>query len=162
MEKQFEDKSEPQPNSLDEGHPLDEYQFMKPKDQLGYAEEYIVVKYKDLKDNLLLNYSLSNNLDDIKIAIYSRTGHEINLENAHWKINRNLSINVKHLMNKHRVKYSMTTLQTCGYKQVIVNMRADDIWFITGFDEFQGSFYCWNEIEILQAISKLDKFTDKK
>jgi len=62
---------------------MDEQQFLIPKDILGYAEEYIVVE----EIHQLLNYSLSNSLDDIEIAIYSRTGLDIDLNNAYWEIN---------------------------------------------------------------------------
>ena len=141
---------------------IDKQLYKTPKEQFGYAEEYNVIRHDDPEDNLLLNYSLSNNLDDIEIAILNRTGHIINLKKAHWKINSNLSICVKHLMNKHRVKYSMTTWQKEDDRQVIaINMRSDDIWFIIGYDEYEGSFYCWNEIEILHIINKFLINNDK-
>jgi hypothetical protein len=56
-----------------------------------------------------LKYSLSNSLDEIKAAIYTRTGHNIDLEKAIWTLNTGLSIDVKNLMLSHNVKYSMTT-----------------------------------------------------
>ena len=79
---------------------MDEQQFLTPKDVLGYAEEHIVVE----EIQKLLNYSLSNNLDDIEVAIYSRTGLDIDLNNAYWEINPYLSISVKHLLFKQQFK----------------------------------------------------------
>jgi hypothetical protein len=125
--------------------------LITPKEVLGYAEEYIVVKMDNPKNNELICYSLSNNLDDIEIAVFNRTGHYIDLRKAHWKMNSNLSISVKHLMRKHRVRYSMTILQSKKHKQIFVNMCADDVWFITGFDELFEDFHCWNKIETYQA-----------
>jgi len=60
----------------------------------GCIEEIVILD----KTRDLLKYSLSNSLDDIQIAIYSRTGHNVNLEKAAWKINPGLSISVKHSM----------------------------------------------------------------
>jgi len=130
---------------------IDEQLYKAPKNLLGYAEEYIIVK--DFIDKPLLKFSLSNKLDDIEIAILNRTGHNIDLKNAHWKINNNLSTNVKRLMNKHHVKYSMTIWNDSKDRKIAVNMRSDNIWLITGFDELDGTFYCWNKIETINAIN---------
>jgi alpha-amylase/alpha-mannosidase (GH57 family) len=127
--------------------------FLTKKDQLGYAEEHIIVEGKN--GNALLNYSLSNSLEDIKIAIFSRTGHKINLDNAVWQINPELSISVKHLMNKHHVIYSMTTLGESGNKQIVVNMRANDKWFITKLHEFKGTLVTENQFDLLRIIDKI-------
>jgi hypothetical protein len=110
---------------------MDEQQFLTPKDVLGYAEEYIVVE--EIQE--LLNYSLSNSLDDIKNAVYARTGLNINLDYAYWQLNTNLSTSVKHLMNKHRVNYSMTTWdeEEERVKYLYVNMRVGDQWFLARF-----------------------------
>jgi hypothetical protein len=109
-----------------------ENQLITPKEQNGYAEEIII---PDGTEHIL-RYSLSNSLDDIKIAVFSQTGLNIDLDKAYWKINPGLSISVKHLMNKHRVIYSMTTWHEGRNRHIIVNMRVNDTWFITGFDEF--------------------------
>jgi hypothetical protein len=108
---------------------MDEQQFLTPKDVLGYAEEYIVAE----EIQQLLNYSLSNSLDDIKIAIYARTGLDIDLNDAYWQLNTELSTIVKHLMNKHRVNYSMTIREEEKFRFLSVNMRVGDQWFQTRF-----------------------------
>jgi hypothetical protein len=131
---------------------MDEQQFLTPKDVLGYAEEHIVVE----EIQKLLNYSLSNNLDDIEIAIYSRTGLDIDLNCAYWEINPYLSISVKHLMNKHRVNYSMTTWYEEKQKRryLVVNMRLGDRWFFTRFNEIDGSIYNYEKYLIYKNIKK--------
>jgi hypothetical protein len=133
---------------------MQEQIFLTTKDQLGYAEEYIILQGR----NELLNYSLSNSIEDIKIAIFSRTGQSIDLDNAYWKINSKLSINVKHLMNKHHVNYSMTILEKSRNRSIYVNMRANDKWFITGFDEINGSFYSWNYLHTCNTLRNIIEY----
>ena len=132
---------------------MDEQQFLTPKDVLGYAEEYIVVE----EIQKLLNYSLSNNLDDIEVAIYARTGLDIDLNNAYWQLNTNLSISVKHLMNKHRVNYSMTTWDEEEDKRryLVVNMRIGDKWFLTRFNERDGLTYNYEKKLILIKLNDI-------
>jgi len=131
---------------------MDEQQFLTPKDVLGYAEEYIVVE----ENHQLLNYSLSNNLDDIEVAIYARTGLDIDLNNAYWQLNTNLSISVKHLMNKHRVNYSMTTWEEEDKRRyLVVNMRIDDKWFLTRFNEKNGEVYNYEKFIICKKLVNL-------
>jgi len=117
-----------------------EQQFLTTKEQLGYAEEYIVVKHDNPKYDLLLNYSLSNNLDDIKIAIFARTGKIVNLDKAYWQLNSKLSVSVKHLMNSHHVNYSMTIFGVNKERTIVVNMRVADKWFFTDYKEINGEF----------------------
>jgi len=131
--------------------------FLTPKEQLGYSEDYIFIKFGDKNNGELLNYSLSNKLDDIEIAILNRTGHIVKLKNAQWKIAPELSLLVKQLMNKYNVKYSMTTMQYKKVPQIIVNMRTDDIWLTAGFEEFDGKFISWNRMEYYRAFIKLIK-----
>jgi hypothetical protein len=50
---------------------MQEQPFLTTEDYLGYAEEYLIVETGDKEDSRLLNYSLSNSLDDIKVAIFS-------------------------------------------------------------------------------------------
>ena len=113
---------------------IEEQQFVTPKDKLGYVEEYIIIKCDGAK-NILLKYSLSNSLDDIKTAIFNRTGVNLKLEKAKWRMNPRLSASVKHLMNKHQVLYSMTTFCEGSVKVIIINMRVGDKWFYTSYDE---------------------------
>ncbi|MCL2443818.1 MAG: hypothetical protein FWD13_10205 [Treponema sp.] len=120
---------------------LAEQQFITPKDQLGYAEEYITVKSEKEENNELLNFSLSNSIENIEIAIYARTGQIINLDNALWQINKKISVSVKHLMNSHHVNYSMTIKNKKGDRRIIVYMRVGDKWFYTDYFEQDGKFY---------------------
>jgi len=127
---------------------MEEQQFLTTKDVLGYAEEYIIIE----KDKRLLNYSLSNSLDDIKIAIYARTGLNIDLDSAYWQININLSTSVKHLMNKHCVTYSMTTWDEEEVRNLFVNMRVGDKWFLTRFNEINGVIFNYEKYSICKRI----------
>jgi len=113
----------------------------------GCIEEMVILN----ETNDVLKYSFSNSLDDIKIAIYARTGHNINLEKAVWRLNSRLSISVKHLMNSHNVIYSMTTNIRDKVKFVIVNMRVGDKWYSTGYDEIEGKIYSW---DFLNSMSR--------
>jgi hypothetical protein len=134
---------------------IETLQFITPKEQLGYAEEYITVKYgKPLRNNLL-NYSLSNSLEDIKIAIFKRTGLEINIENAKWQINPHLSVSVKDLMNKHQVSCSMTNYFLDDVKIISINMRAGDYWFYTSYGEIDGKCYSWDYLETLEIMKRV-------
>ena len=116
------------------------------------VEENIVIN----DENLL--YSLSNSLDDIEIAIYAKTAQTIDLKDTCWKMNAQLSSGVKHLMNKHQVKYSMTIT---GKKDLIVNMRIKDEWYITGFTENDGSFRSWEQLEAVEFALELVKGLSK-
>ena len=119
--------------------------YIKTQQQKGYIEEMIILD--ETKE--MLKYSLSNSLDDIKTAIYARTGNNIDLNYARWRINTILSSSVKHLMNKYRVNYSMTTFIEKKTKCIVINMRVGDNWFITGYDEIKGVFHNWDFIETL-------------
>jgi hypothetical protein len=37
-------------------------------------------------------------------------------------------------------------------RHVVVNMRVNDKWFVTGFDEIRGSFFSWYNIETFYKI----------
>jgi len=106
----------------------------------------------------LLNYSLSNSLDDIKIAVYARIGININLDKVKWEKNQDLSISVKHLMNKHHVSFSMTTyFNKKNIKNFVINMRVGDNWFITGFYVIDGKYYSW---DFFDAFEKIKRFLE--
>lgn len=107
--------------------------------QDGCIEEMVIID----ETNEVYKYSFSNNLDNIREAIYARTGKNINLEEALWKQNNKLSISVKRLMNFHNVNFSMTTDTMGKVRFVEVNMRVGDKWFNTGYDENKGKFENW-------------------
>jgi len=90
------------------------------------TEEEIFVEGTDM----LLRYSLSNDLREIERAIQNRIGSSINLSNIAWVLNPELSISVKNLMNRLNVNYSMTTWNEGIYRYVIVNRRVGNNWFI--------------------------------
>jgi hypothetical protein len=117
----------------------------------GCIEEMVILE--ETKE--VLKYSFSNSLDNIKTVIFDRTGHNIDLENALWRINPELSITVKNLMNSHNVNYSMTICIRGEKKFLVVNMRAGDNWFITGYDEINGSFYNWELIHTYKLAADM-------
>ena len=136
---------------------IDEQQFVTTKEKLGFAEEYIVVKCDDPKDDVFLNYSLSNSLDDIKIAIFNRTGLDLKLEKSKWVYNSYLSVSVKQLMNKHQVSYSMTTYCEGKVRIITINMRVGDDWFITRYVELKGKCY---HADYFDTLEKLKRFIE--
>jgi len=125
-----------------------------PKWNKGYIEEVVILK----ETKNLLKYTLSNSLDTIRTAVFSRTGHNLDLKKTIWKLNPELSISVKHLMNSHNVNYSMTTDVRDKVKFVVINMRAGDNWFITGFDEIEKFLINW---EYLRIYSRAVNYTIK-
>ena len=133
---------------------MEDKSFMTTKEELGYAQEHIINEKKEIQ-----NYSLSNNLDDIKIAIFDRTGLNIDLEKAHWIINNNTPVSIKHLMNKHRVIYSMTISQEEEYKYLFIYMRVNDKWFITKYSAIGEEFISLNQLHTYNTILKLAKRT---
>jgi hypothetical protein len=145
---------------MDEIHKLelDENQFQTMKSKYGYAEEYIVVDMGDPRENVLLSYSLSNSLDDIKIAIFNRTGLNIKIEKAKWTLNSQLSVSVKHLMNKNQAAYSMTAYPKGKFRFITINMRVGDNWFITGYIENRGKYYSWDYLYTLEKLRKFIEF----
>ena len=136
---------------------INEQQFVTTKEKLGYTEEYIVVKFDDPKEDVFLNYSLSNSLDDIKIAIFNRTGLDLNIEKAKWVYNPYLSVSVKQLMNKHQVSYSMTTYYEGKVRIITINMRVGDNWFITRYAELKGKCY---HCDYFDTLEKLKRFIE--
>jgi len=110
----------------------------------GCIEEIVVLD----ETKHVLKYTFTNSLDSIKTAIYSKTGCNISLKKALWKLNPDLSISVKHLMNSHNVNFSMTTFLRDNLKSIVINMRVGDNWFITGFDEINGIYLNWEFLRI--------------
>ena len=126
------------------------------KNHKGCIEEMVILE----ETNELYKYSLSNNLDDIEISIYARTGCNVNLNNARWKLNPSLSISVKHMMDKHQANFSMTAdgETGSGKKFVAINMRAGNLWFITGYDEVNGYLVRW---DLLESFKMTIKYIEK-
>jgi len=137
---------------------IDEQQFLTTKDKLGYAEEYITLKFNNPKENVLLSYSLSNNLNDIELAILNRTSINVNLKNASWKFNDELSIYVKQLMYKHRVVFSMTTYEENKITIIVINMRVADNWFYTRYAATKK--YGCISMGYAETLDKLRKFIE--
>jgi len=105
----------------------------------GCIEETIILD----ESKEVYTYSLSNSLDCIIMAIYSRTRHNVDMKEALWRLNTRLSVSVKHIMNVHNVNFSMTTGIRGEVKFLVVNMRVGDNWFITGYNEINGNIYNW-------------------
>jgi len=117
----------------------------------GCIEEIVILN----ETNEVYKYSFSNSLDNIRTAIYARTGQNINLEKAVWRQNLELSISVKHLMNFYNVNYSMTTDIIDNVKFIAVNMRVGDKWYITGYDEIKGRFISWHTFDTIRLFTRL-------
>jgi hypothetical protein len=147
---------------------MDEQQFLTPKDLLGYAEEHIVCGQSQ---NLRM-FSLSNSLDDIKIAIYARTGLNIDLDNAYWQLLPSLSTSIRHLMNKHRVTYSMDTYYIEEEEEeekkeeeeeekeekmrfIFVFMHVGNKWFCTSYCEQDSVIYNNQKDHLCYQIKKI-------
>jgi len=126
-----------------------------PKWQKGCIEEMVILD--ETKD--VLKYTFSNSLDNIRTAIYARTGRNVNLKKASWKLNPGLSITVKHLMNSYNVNYSMTTDTDKSGKKIfiVVNMRVGDNWFDTGYTGIDNEFHSWETITIKLKAYKIVK-----
>jgi len=135
---------------------MQEQALIPMKNQTVCIEEHIIV------DGENLQYSMSNNLDDIEIAIYERTGQNLNLKKAYWQLNIKLFAGVKHQMIKHNVKYSMTIVTKKDEKVLVVNMHINDEWFIAGFSELKGSFQSWNIIQAMRLVEEILKEQSKK
>ena len=60
------------------------------------------------------------------------------------------------MRNNHQVKFSMTTDTKLDGKTkfVVINMRAGDLWFITGFDEIDGHMFSWDLIKAWEMLIK--------
>jgi len=129
-----------------------------PKWQNGCIEEMVILH----GSKEVLKYSFSNSLDNIKTAIFARTGRNINIEKAVWKQNPKLSISVKHLMNHHNVNYAMTTDMRNKERFITVNMRVGDNWYITGYNEINGKFISWDLLDIFDKLQKLLAYINDK
>jgi len=139
---------------------MNEQQFLTPKDVLGYAEEFIVLGEESPE---LYNFSLSNSLNDIKTAIYARTGLDFDLDNAYWQLESELSDNIKHLMKKHHVTYSMTTWYNEKEKRryLVIYMHVGKKWFHTRHNQEDGKIYNYEKYLIRrETMQRILKFLD--
>jgi hypothetical protein len=81
--------------------------------------------------NRLSLYSLSNNIGEIEKAFTTRTGKIVKLSDVGWDLSPNISSNVKNVMNRLNLNYSMTTYIEFGTSRVIiVYRRVGEQWFI--------------------------------
>jgi len=113
----------------------------------GILEETIFVE----KTGKNFTYSLSNSLDYIKSAIQTRFGKIVDLDKAVWKPNPHLSKSVKKMMNDHNVDYSVTIMEKESEelmyeRDLIINMRSGDRWYISNYFEIKGVFLNWYTI----------------
>ena len=84
----------------------------------------------------VLRYSLSNDIYKIQDAIYKRTGDNdfSFIDEYGWKLNHELSNNVKRVMNKYNVNYSMTSFTKDSIQYLAINKREGNRWYITGYE----------------------------
>ena len=111
---------------------FDEQNFSKKPNDQSYYEEDIYVEGLGV-----LKYSFSNDLNKIKNSIKKRTSiTDFNfIYECGWRINPDLSENVKKAMKKHNVTYSMTYITEGNLKSLIINKHSENKWFISGFEE---------------------------
>ena len=84
-----------------------------------------------------LKYSLSNDFNQIQKAIHKLTGNDdiSFIYNYGWQLNPVLSENVKKIMNKLNVNYSMTYYSADQHETLVVNKRDGNNWYISGYEQ---------------------------
>jgi len=117
--------------------------------QIRCIEEDILIEGEVQK------FYLSNNLDQISMTINLETGFNLNLENAIWKFDTTLSKDIKELMNKHKVNYSMTMIKK-EYHNLIVYKKVGNKYFIS---KFIGNNYIFLPENELNKALKETSFT---
>jgi len=93
----------------------------------NYIEEEIFIESL----NQLLKYSLSNDISDIEGAIKNRLNIKINLSETNWRLNTQLSEDVKNIMNKNNTIYSMTTYIEGKTRYVIINRQSGNNYYFS-------------------------------
>ena len=94
----------------------------------AYSVEDTYYEYDDTYEifvpetDQLLKYSLSKDIKGIEHAIKKRTLQIWNGTRQTWGLNHDLSENVKRLMNKYNVDYSMTTYLEGVYRFTVINI----------------------------------------
>ncbi|MCL2791890.1 MAG: DnaJ domain-containing protein [Spirochaetaceae bacterium] len=99
----------------------------------SFLEEEIYIEGKGY-----LKYTLSNNLNVIINEIYNRVHHTVpdSPSQIPWNINSALSPDVKKIMNKHNLNYSMTSFWEGSMEFVFINKRSGSNWYIAGYKIF--------------------------
>ena len=116
----------------------------------------------------LRKYSLSNSLNEISKAIYRRTGYNIRINEEIWKpewpanvpsgtweaVTSSIEDDVKNLMNKYNVSYSMVTWTEPSYmpgrlsRHIILYRKLNNKWFTYGGAIIGDKFESYDEINM--------------
>ena len=130
-----------------------------PDTQKSYFDEMVISD--ETKD--LYKYSFSKNLDDMEVAIYARTGCNINLKNATWRLINNLNVKIRHLMNTHGVDYSMVTYSVDKKDYLDVYMRSGKKWLMAEYENFnETDYYDWHLLMAMKHVLKIRSEIDFK
>jgi hypothetical protein len=112
--------------------------------QLSENEEEITLR--ETGDTFI--YSLSNDIAEILKSIYEMTGIIIkNIPESEWEINNGLSQDVKDLMKRRKVKYSMTTWIEHNELQLVINNKVENTYYVFGGGTFNGHFLSYSQME---------------
>jgi hypothetical protein len=92
--------------------------------------------------NESFTYSLSNDLEEIKKAIYFRTGINIKSINvSDWRLNTKLAKETKALMNKHNVSYSTTSRIEGDDMHIVINQKIENDYYIYNGQTINGHYF---------------------
>jgi hypothetical protein len=84
----------------------------------------------------VLRYSLSNDIYKIQNEIFNRIGNDdfSFIDGYCWRLNTELSNNVKRVMNSLNINYSMTCFTEDGIQYLIINKREGNRWYIIEYE----------------------------
>jgi len=84
----------------------------------------------------VLRYSLSNDIYKIQDEIFNRIGNDdfSFIDGYCWMLNTELSNNVKRVMNRLNVNYSMTCFTEDGIHYLIINKKEGNRWYIIEYE----------------------------
>ena len=110
-------------------------------------------------------YSLSNDLDELKNVISSKTGILIeNIEKLEWRENKGLAKEVKNLMKMHNLSYCSTSWIEDDIQYFVINHQIDNNYYIYSGKAMNG--WIMNELiepdyieltnEILEKIPMIE------
>jgi hypothetical protein len=104
-------------------------------------------------------YTLSNDIYEIIRAIYEKTGIDIEkISESDWEINTHLSQDVKDMMKKRAVEYSMTSWIENDKLYLVVNRKVDKKYYIYSGMTIGGHFFSENAMRaILEKGYKEEK-----